>query len=362
MNGWDRMPDEPLEWYDRFIDFCAMGPRRSLAGLWEAHRATNPDEQRKHVPGAWERARKTYAWDARAAAWDEAEIGQARDPGQHRWAAGRRRRLRLARSAAQHALLGLHAARLDELSADEARRLTPAMRQLLRDMLTVEREEDRAERATATEAEGSAPQFDADDYARAEAARQRAHAARRADDPLGLRTPLRAGESPLEVHLLAVAGSDPALEVDLARLRAVREETGFSFQYLAGATREELAAALQRGRDHNRPIRCVHMACHASPQGVELRDGIADGAWLSATLAGVEVLLIAGCRGTLVGDWLKVVPYVLTLSDVVSHADAAALTEHFWRGIGLGRTPTEALELAYTRCSSRVRETAVAHW
>ena len=36
------------------------------------------------------------------------------------------------------------------------------------------------------------------------------------------------------------------------------------------------------------------------------------------------------------GDWLGVVPHVVTLDAAIGHDDAAVLCEHFWTGIGQG--------------------------
>ena len=41
----------------------------------------------------------------------------------------------------------------------------------------------------------------------------------------------------------------------------------------------------------------------------------------------VIIMLLASCRGDGVGDWLGVVPHVITLSEEISHEDAAVLTQ-----------------------------------
>ena len=62
------------------------------------------------------------------------------------------------------------------------------------------------------------------------------------------------------------------------------------------------------------------------------------------------------------GDWLGVVPHVITLSEDISHGDAATLTEQFWLHIAKGRTPADALALALERCAPAVSEYVVRHW
>ena len=87
-----------------------------------------------------------------------------------------------------------------------------------------------------------------------------------------------------------------------------------------------------------------------------------DGNWLSERLLGVQVLVLAGCKGDGVGDWLGVVPHVITLSEDISHGDAATLTEQFWLHVAKGRTPADALSLALERCAPAVSEYVVRHW
>ena len=87
-----------------------------------------------------------------------------------------------------------------------------------------------------------------------------------------------------------------------------------------------------------------------------------DGNWLSERLAGVDVLLLAGCEADGVGDWLGVVPHVVTLAEEISGEDAGTLTLHFWTGIGRGLEPGVALAMALERCSPVVGEFVVRHW
>ncbi|MFM7173458.1 MAG: hypothetical protein ACKO4U_10550, partial [Caldilinea sp.] len=112
----------------------------------------------------------------------------------------------------------------------------------------------------------------------------------------------------------------PNLEPDEAR------------QFLTDASTEDLDAYLRRERSCGRPVSLLHLAVHAGHKGVQL----ADGKWLSERLLGVQVLLLAGCQGDRIGDWLGVVPFVITIDAAIGHDDAAVLCEHFWIGIRPG--------------------------
>ena len=73
-------------------------------------------------------------------------------------------------------------------------------------------------------------------------------------------------------------------------------------------------------------------------------------------------MLLAGCQGDRVGDWLGVVPYVVTLAEDITHADAALLTQHFWMGIGRGLSADAALDAALAHCAPVVSEYVIRHW
>jgi hypothetical protein len=162
--------------------------------------------------------------------------------------------------------------------------------------------------------------------------------------------------------LFVCIGPDSALMLDLAALRAVRSATGLKFTRILDATRAKFTLALRRERNLGRPIELLHLALHASPAGVEFADGVADGNWLSERLFGVRIMLLASCQGDSIGDWLGVVPHVITLSEEISHEDAAVRTQHFWHNIGLSMEPGPALDEALTHCPPAVSEYVVRHW
>lgn len=160
--------------------------------------------------------------------------------------------------------------------------------------------------------------------------------------------------------VLAVGiGQDAQLEQDLAALRGV---AGLQLAVLRDVSRSGLEALLERHRANGFPVRYVHLAVHASHEGLLFGDGLADGLWLSRHLDGVEVLVIAGCESDRVGDLLSVVPYPVTMRAEITHRDAAIFSRAFWTEIGQGALVDNALEEALRRSPSEVREMVEAHW
>ncbi len=151
-------------------------------------------------------------------------------------------------------------------------------------------------------------------------------------------------------QLLVAVGPDAALQVDLAALREVATATGLHYTRLLPVTLGNLKAALARRREDGCPIPYVHLAVHAGPNGLQFLDGTASGVELSEVLAGVKVLLIAGCSADQVGDLLGVVPTVVTLREAITHEDARALTRVFWQAVGEGLTGEQAYGRVLERC------------
>lgn len=80
-NAWERLENEPTEWYSRFQTFMLMGSGRSVNETWRFHqaeRATRSHEKpleatKSHVfqlPGNWKDAVRRFDWWARASAYD----------------------------------------------------------------------------------------------------------------------------------------------------------------------------------------------------------------------------------------------------------------------------------------------------
>lgn len=162
--------------------------------------------------------------------------------------------------------------------------------------------------------------------------------------------------------LLVAIGSDAALKIDLASLRAVRTETGLSFSRIEDATLDKIKQHLDRARINGRPIDKLHLAVHSGPAGIVLGGVPVSSVQLSEILEGVRVLLIAGCEGDTVGDYLGIVPYVLSFSEKVGHSDAATFTRAWWSEIGKKKEPEEALKAALRRSPSGMSEYIEHHW
>ena len=77
-NSWDRQRDEsgelePNLWYDRFEQYRAAGPSRSITRIYKAWRVTMGYEKLRYsaYPSSWVRASNRWNWKERAEAWDE---------------------------------------------------------------------------------------------------------------------------------------------------------------------------------------------------------------------------------------------------------------------------------------------------
>jgi len=82
-HAWDRQPDEPSNWYDRFDRyFRAQGPERTMN---QAYRAWYADKHGYALPSGrqcstdWSVKAKEWGWRDRADAWDEYMWAAQRD-------------------------------------------------------------------------------------------------------------------------------------------------------------------------------------------------------------------------------------------------------------------------------------------
>lgn len=162
--------------------------------------------------------------------------------------------------------------------------------------------------------------------------------------------------------LLAAIGSDAMLKLDEAALRAVRTETGMEFERIRDATLPAIKRRLDRERGYGRPFDKLHLAVHSAPDGIILSGQLVDAAALSEILDGVQVLLVAGCESSQIGDALGVVPYVITMNEAVGNADAAQFTKVFWTQIGKRKKPAEALRKALELAPSGMSEYVERHF
>jgi hypothetical protein len=363
---WDQLEGEPNRWYGRFQAYLELGVTRTLKDT-----AAATGRQARGEPltagGIWSAAFRRWHWRERAHAWDVQQ----------------RELLALSERNTRHALHSRRVERMEDYldavcevldaanmtAADEqlAREWLPQMRVFLRDLLVAERQEFERGDYERNDPDNSLV-ITADDLRAAQRAANAGHS-------LGVRPSMPQPDAlahpaavpgdekhPVGRTLLVCIGPDSALMLDLAALRAVRSATGLEFHRVLDATRPKFAEALRRERNFGRPVELLHLALHASPAGVEFADGVADGSWLSERLFGVRIMLLASCRGDSIGDWLGVVPHVITLSEDITHEDAAVLTQRFWHNIGLGMEPGPALDEALTHCPPAVSEYVVRHW
>jgi hypothetical protein len=360
---WDQMPGERSLWYNRFQAYLNLGVTRSVAA---ALRCAGEQARGKAYAGVanWYKQAARWHWRERAHAWD----------------VNQRDLMALSERNARIALRSRRVARmedyLDEIcevldsahmsSADEklAREWLPQMRVFLRDLLVAERLEYE---------HGDMERNDPDHVVEITAEDLRA-AQRALEERTGmslaaniaaasiLPVPAPKVAVPIAPVLWVCLGTDPDLAIDLAALRTVRAATGLNFKRVLDATCTKFDCTLRRERKFGRPVELLHLALHASPAGVKFADHPADGNWLSERLDGVRVLLLASCECDALGDWLGVVPHVITLSEAITHEDAAVLTQQFWQGIGRKLDPGTALDEALAHCPPAVSEYVVRHW
>lgn len=350
--AWSRLAQEPEVWYQRFIGYCLLGSERSLEQNYRIQSALSGRKARPALPREWRQVAARWQWAGRADAWDAAEVERSLEPARLRNSANRERRRRVIERLTAQTVRAIESARLDEVESDESRAMLPTLRQLLRDLLAAERAEQASNPVAPLDPQEAAPLSD-DEIERVRAGLIAFHEAQAAR-PSQARDPAPS--------LLVCVGPDQSLAYDVAHLRAVRAQAGLHFERLTHCTRDDLEQALRRARGHDRPVRWLHLACHAGPDGVAFADGLADGEWLSARLQGVEVLLLAACRGDRIGDWLAVVPWVVSLHEAISHGDAGLLAHHFWLRLAEGLAPGAALDAALQRCPPLVSEHVVRHW
>jgi hypothetical protein len=358
---WEQMPGEPDRWYGRFQVYLELGITRTVQDALRAAGVQKRNAAYTNASG-WGSQGRRWHWRERAQAWDVHQ----------------RELLALSERNARIALRSRRVARMEDYldavcevldnahmtQADEklAREWLPQMRVFLRDLLVAERQE--YERGD-IEHDDASHEFviTADDMRAAQRlleAQEQESKSKVFDGPVGVdrRLPFY----PLGKTLCVCVGPEEGLMLDLAALRAVRAATGLQFLRILNVTRQKFTTTLRRERLLGRQLQLLHIALHASAAGIEFVDGVADGNWLSERLDGVRVLLLASCACDTVGDWLGVVPFVVTLSEEIGHEDAATLTQAFWQNIGLGKEPGEALDEALKRCPPAIGEYVVRHW
>jgi hypothetical protein len=362
---WDQWPGEPELWYGRFEVYLALGPTRSVSATARAL-AADPGRQKHWSDGRWSGIARQWFWRERAHAWDVHQRELLAFSERNRRLALRDRRIELIEDQLDVVCELLDTANLTAVDEQQARAWLPQMRVFLLDLLTAERKEfergdyerdDPANHLTIT----------ADDLRAAQRAYEAQAGPGQTERPELARLPRCPAKPavnyfPAGHTLLVCNGQDGTLHLDQAALCAVRSATGLKFMRVLDVTQRKFAETLRRERSLGRPVELLHMALRATPAGIEFVDGLADGSWLSQRLPGVRILLLAAWEGDGAGDWLKVMPHVITLRAGISHEDAAVLTQRFWHNIGLGLEPGQALDEALAHCSPAAGEFVARYW
>lgn len=355
---WDQQPGEPQMWYARFKMYLALGPLRTYRAAYKQVTGARGGKVQVHTPQTWYTHPNQWGWRERANAWDVYQRNLLALSERDLRVALRQRRVNTVEDTLETIRSALDTADIAAADQDLARQWLPQLRVFLRDMLVVERQE--FEKLDYEKDDvNNALAITADDLRAAQREMEK-------QAPVyGPPVPAPAGPAPAGPKgrtLLVCAGADSGLLLDLPALRAVRAATGLRFTRVLDATRSKFDRVLRIERRLGRPVEWVHLAMHGSQQGVQFVDGVADSNWLSERLLGVQVLLLAACESDGVGEWLGVVPYVISLREDILHEDAAALAQHFWHGIGSGKEPGDALDEALSHCPPVVGEYVVRHW
>lgn len=74
-DSWERLPNEPNLWYERFVLFRNRGPERRMLDVFRLFLRQNGDYEKADkvvsVDGAWSRAAREWHWKLRSEQWDE---------------------------------------------------------------------------------------------------------------------------------------------------------------------------------------------------------------------------------------------------------------------------------------------------
>lgn len=164
-------------------------------------------------------------------------------------------------------------------------------------------------------------------------------------------------------RLLIVTGSDsPDLALDIDAARGVEKDTKMRVRLINNADLAKIKEHIDRARSTGKPYSNVHFAVHSDEKGMYLNGQLVTSQQLSEVLKGVDVLLIAGCESSSMADGLNSVDYVVSMTKKVPHKDAMYFSKAFWREIGLGNHPDDALSAAFERSPAVMSEYVEQHW
>lgn len=143
--------------------------------------------------------------------------------------------------------------------------------------------------------------------------------------------------------LLLICG-DNATMCDSDRLSLRR--AGVGFQRLYHASKRTIEEELRRRRQDGTLYPWLHITAHASPEGIQLGDGIADPTWWNERLQGIAVVFLAACQTAAVADALAGLVTVVFVHEDIGDRDASDFTYAFWRRMKEGADPHQAYRQA----------------
>ncbi|MCB0205047.1 MAG: hypothetical protein KDH89_09545 [Anaerolineae bacterium] len=149
------------------------------------------------------------------------------------------------------------------------------------------------------------------------------------------------------LHVVA----DPAVnsDLDLAKLRQVRERTGMEFTRVCNPTKEKLARQITAAASRGDPWRRIHISAHCNRNGILIGQDLITAGWLSEFITSADIVVLASCEGDAVGNYLGVARAVVVLIEEVTDDQAARFSGAFWMAIGSGKPPQDAFDDACDR-------------
>lgn len=112
-------------------------------------------------------------------------------------------------------------------------------------------------------------------------------------------------------------------------------KAGVNYRRITTPTKRKIEQELRRARQQNYLYKNVMISGHANQEGFLLPDQQQlDAYWLNQNLAGVDIVVLNGCKTTKLGDALvEVVGCVVSLLEEVPNDVAQGFAEVFWRNI-----------------------------
>ena len=139
-------------------------------------------------------------------------------------------------------------------------------------------------------------------------------------------------------------GEDDALAV---------RRTGIVFHRLKNCTGTDFDRHLQAMRQDGTTPWWVQISAHMSAEGILFSDGVKSTTWLSQRIRGIRILVLAGCENEEVAAQLigkQLAQYVVAIYETIESQNAQDFSYAFWREIGDGSEPSDAIAAALNEC------------